>query len=64
MDTKLLLLLAPIALLELAMKGVALFNLRKQERTRGPKLLWALLILFTTAVGWICYFALGRTDEA
>ncbi|MGI5861620.1 MAG: PLD nuclease N-terminal domain-containing protein [Myxococcales bacterium] len=64
MDTKLLVLIAPIVLLEIAMKCVALFHLRKQERTRGPKLLWALLILFTTAIGWICYFAVGRTDEA
>ncbi len=64
MDTKLLLLLAPIVILEFVMKGIALFNLRKQEHTRGPKLLWAILILLTTAIGWICYFAVGQTDEA
>ena len=58
-----ILLTAPLVIAELVMKVIALLNLRKQERTRGPKLMWVLLILFVNTIGWIVYFLAGREDR-
>lgn len=61
-DTTLLLLLVPILLLELGMKVAALVHLSRAERTKGPKALWAALIVLTTGLGWILYFLVGRDE--
>jgi uncharacterized membrane protein YozB (DUF420 family) len=58
-------LLAPIIILELLMKVVALTDLarRSQEQVRGPRWLWALLILFVSMLGWVVYLVWGRDDQ-
>lgn len=58
----LILMLVPLILAEITMKVLALVNLSRQTRTRGPKLMWVLLILFLSIVGWAAYFAVGRED--
>ncbi len=64
MDTETLVMLAaPLVVAEIVMKVVALLNLRKQERTKGPKLMWVLLILLVNFFGWIAYFLVGREDQ-
>ena len=37
-------------------------DLARRERTRGPKWLWALIILFVSGLGPIAYFLLGRQE--
>jgi hypothetical protein len=41
---------------------VALVDLLRRERTRGPKWAWALLILLVNLVGPVLYLLLGREE--
>ncbi|MFW5878364.1 MAG: PLD nuclease N-terminal domain-containing protein [Myxococcota bacterium] len=61
-EQTILLLAAPLVLAELAMKVVALVSLARQERTRGPKWVWALVILAVSTFGWIAYFLAAREE--
>ena len=54
--------LIPILLLQLVLIVVALIDLARRERTRGPKWLWALIILFVNLIGPIIYFVVGREE--
>jgi len=56
-------LLIPVAIVQLVLLIVALIDLSKRERTRGPKWVWALVIIFVNIVGPILYFVIGREDE-
>ena len=64
MDTirELLPFLIPILLLQLALMIFALVDLTRRERTKGPKWLWALIIVFVNLIGPILYFIIGRED--
>ena len=59
---ELLPLLIPVILLELALMAVALVDLARRERTRGPKWAWALVIVFVNLIGPILYLLLGREE--
>ena len=59
---ELLPLLIPVILLELALMAVALVDLVRRERTRGPKWAWALVIVFVNLVGPVLYLLLGREE--
>ena len=54
--------LIPIVLIQLALMVVALVDLARRERTRGPKWLWVLVIVFANLLGPIVYFVLGREE--
>jgi hypothetical protein len=54
--------LIPILLLQLALMIFALVDLIRRERTKGPKWLWALIIVFVNLIGPILYFIIGRED--
>lgn len=54
--------LIPILLLQLVLIVVALLDLARRERTRGPKWLWVLIILFVNLIGPIIYFVVGREE--
>jgi hypothetical protein len=56
-------LLAPIFLIQLGLMIFALVDLLRRERTRGPKWVWALVIIFVNLIGPIVYFVAGRQDE-
>jgi len=56
-------LLAPLVLLQLILVVVALYDLARRPRTRGPKWVWVLVILFVNTIGPIVYFTVGRQDE-
>jgi hypothetical protein len=66
MDTdelsRLLPLLAPLLLIQLALIVAGLLDLARRERTRGPKWAWALVILLISMIGPIVYFLLGREE--
>ena len=54
--------LIPILLIQLALIVAALVDLARRERTRGPKWVWVLVILFVNIVGPIIYFVVGREE--
>jgi hypothetical protein len=54
--------LAPILILQLALMIFALVDLVRRERTKGPKWLWAFVIVFVNFLGPILYFIVGREE--
>ncbi|MEE1130298.1 MAG: PLD nuclease N-terminal domain-containing protein [Caryophanon sp.] len=58
--TDMLLMLAPLFVVQLILLVVALLDLRRVADTRGPKWLWLIIILFVNIVGPIVYFIVGR----
>jgi hypothetical protein len=55
-------LLIPILLLELGLVIFALVDLARRERTKGPKWLWAVIIVFINFIGPIVYLLAGREE--
>lgn len=64
MDTlaELLPFLVPVILLQIALMVVALVDLVRRERTRGPKWVWAVVIVFFNIVGPALYLLVGREE--
>ena len=54
--------LIPVVLLQIALMVVALLDLVRRERTRGPKWAWALVILFVNLIGPVVYLLFGRGE--
>jgi len=55
--------LIPLILIQLGLVIFALIDLIRREKTRGPKWVWVLIILFLNFLGPILYFVVGREDE-
>lgn len=55
-------LLIPILLLQLGLMVFCLVDLARRERTKGPKWLWAVIIIFGELIGPIVYLLLGREE--
>ena len=55
--------LIPVLIIQLVLIVVALIDLVKREHTRGPKWIWALVILLVNLIGPIIYFVVGRKEE-
>jgi uncharacterized membrane protein YhaH (DUF805 family) len=64
MDTlnELLPFLIPVILLQIALMVVALVDLVRRERTRGPKWAWALVIVFISLIGSVAYLLFGQGE--
>ena len=60
---KFLPLLIPIVLLQIGLMIFALVDLARRARTRGPKWVWALVIIFVNLFGPLIYFLVGRGEE-
>ncbi|MBN2084147.1 MAG: PLDc_N domain-containing protein [Anaerolineales bacterium] len=56
-------LIIPLVLIQLVLMVTALLDLRKREKTRGPKWMWAIIIILGELVGPIVYFTVGRLEE-
>ena len=56
-------LIIPLVIIQLSLMIFALIDLAKREKTRGPKWLWAVIIIFGELFGPIIYFVVGRTEE-
>jgi DMSO reductase anchor subunit len=52
----------PIVLLQLVLMIVALVDLIRREKTRGPKWLWVIVIVIGELIGPIIYFIFGREE--
>lgn len=56
-------LLIPVILIELTLLLIALIDLLRRQKTRGPKWAWALAIVFIQIFGPIAYLVFGRVEE-
>ncbi len=56
-------LLIPVVLIELGLLITALVDLIRRPHTRGPKWLWAVVIVLVNIIGPIVYFVAGRKEE-
>ena len=54
--------LIPLILLQLALMAFALVDLARRERTRGPKWVWAIVIVLGELLGPIVYLLFGREE--
>lgn len=52
--------LIPAMVVQLALMAIALVDLTRRERTRGPKWVWALVIVVIDFLGPITYLIFGR----
>jgi hypothetical protein len=60
----LLLLVAPLIVLEIVLIVLALNDLVRRDRVRfGNKWVWGAVILCVSLLGPVAYFVLGREDE-
>ena len=64
-DPTLLLALIPLVLLDLGMVIFCIVDLYKPDRRvrGGNKLVWLLVILLVSTLGWIIYLLAGREEE-
>ena len=62
---QIILLLAPVVLIQLGLMVAALIDLERGERRvrGGNKLVWVLVIVFVNIIGPILYFVAGREEE-
>jgi hypothetical protein len=63
-NTTLLLALVPLVLIDLGMVIYCIVDLyRPERRVRGnSKILWLLIILLVSTLGWVAYLLAGRED--
>lgn len=55
-------LLIPVLIIQYALVIAAIIDLSRQEKTRGPKLVWVLVIVLVNFIGPILYFVIGRDE--
>jgi hypothetical protein len=55
-------LLIPILIIQYALVIAAMIDLSRQEKIRGPKIVWVLVILLVNFIGPILYFVIGRDE--
>lgn len=56
-------LLAPILIIQIVLIVVALLDLSKRAKTKGPRWLWVVIIIFLNMLGPILYFLVGREES-
>jgi len=54
--------LIPLLLLQLGLAIFCLVDLARRNRTRGPKWLWAIIIIFGQLIGPLVYLLIGREE--
>lgn len=57
---EMLLLIAPLILIQLILMIIALIDIRRVQATNGPKWMWVLVVIFINMIGPIVYFIVGR----
>ncbi len=60
---KFLPLLIPLILIQLGLMITALVDVLKREKTKGPKWVWIIVVVFVNIIGPIIYFVVGREEE-
>jgi hypothetical protein len=54
--------LIPIFLIQVTLMVFALVDLVRRERTKGPKWMWALIVIFINIIGPVVYLFVGREE--
>ncbi len=54
--------LIPLILLQLGLMIYCLVDVARRERTKGPKWMWILIIIFVNLFGSIIYLIVGRQE--
>lgn len=62
--SKLIMIIAPILLLQIALAIYALVDLRKHDVKIGTKVMWVFIVIFLSTIGPILYFLIGRKENA
>ena len=52
----------PLLLLQLALLLFGLIDLIKRGRTKGPKWIWGIVVVFVSILGPIAYLLFGREE--
>jgi hypothetical protein len=60
--SRILPLLIPIIIIQLGLQIYALVDLHRQEKVRGPKWAWVLIIILGEILGPVIYFFFGRKE--
>jgi len=55
-------LVIPLLILQLVLMVVALVDLAHRQNTRGPRWLWAIIIIVGELLGPVLYFMVGREE--
>lgn len=63
LDLTMLMLILPVAVIQLILVIVALIDWVRTEETNGPKWMWLLIILLVSLFGPILYFIIGRKNS-
>ncbi|HSJ38019.1 MAG TPA: PLDc N-terminal domain-containing protein [Planococcus sp. (in: firmicutes)] len=61
-ESKLVLMLLPVILIQLALMIFALVDLIRTPYTNGPKWMWGVIIIVVNIIGPILYFVIGRRN--
>lgn len=61
-ETDLLLLLLPVLVIQLVLVVFALVDLIKNPNPKGPKWMWAAVIVLLNIIGPIIYLVVGRRN--
>lgn len=56
-------LIAPIIVIQVLLMVIALVDIVRIDRTKGPKWFWALIVIFINILGPILYFVIGRNQN-
>jgi DMSO reductase anchor subunit len=56
-------LILPLLLIQLVLMIVALVDILRREKTRGPKWLWVTVVVLGEMIGPILYFVIGREES-
>ena len=63
LDSQMILYLIPLIVIQLILDVIAILDLAKRPKTRGPKWIWLIIILLVSTIGPIIYFVVGREEE-
>lgn len=55
--------LIPLIILQLILMIVALVDIARRPKTRGPKWVWVLVVVLVNLIGPVIYFVVGREEE-
>lgn len=56
-------LLLPLVIIQLGLMIAALWDLSRRPATRGPRWVWAVVIVFVNVIGPLIYFTVGRGED-
>ena len=60
--SQILMLAIPILLIQIGLQVFALVDLYRQPKVRGPKWVWAVIIILGEFIGAIVYLVIGRKE--